>query len=70
MNRVRNGRDLRCGAKSASAGWKWGASRNVKGMSRMGMDLVLGGGEVNVQPRDWRRSADPEEEVDAREPCW
>ena len=69
MKSVRKGRDLRWGARSASVGWKCGASRNVKGMDLMGMDVVLGGGEVNVHPRDCRRSADPEEEVDAREPC-
>lgn len=33
------------------------------------MVLVVEGGGVNTQPRDWRRSAEPEEEVDARLPC-
>ena len=31
---------------------------------------MSGVGGVNVQPRDWRRSAAPEEDVEARLPCY
>jgi len=68
LNMVRNGRDLRCGAMRARAGWYCGARMNVKGMRAMGI-AVCGSGAVKRQPSDWRRSADPEDEVCARLPC-
>jgi hypothetical protein len=41
----------------------------VKGTRAMGMG-VPGVGAVKRQERDWRRSAEPEEEVEALLPCW
>ena len=64
---VRKGRDLRSEERRARDGWKDRASRNWKGVRGMGIGCGEGGGKM--QPRAWRRSADPEDDVDALLPC-
>lgn len=41
----------------------------MNGIEAMGILVVSGDGEVNIHPSDCRRSAEPEEDVDARLPC-
>lgn len=41
----------------------------MNGIEAMGMVVVSGEGDVNMHPRDCRRSAEPDEDVDARLPC-
>lgn len=70
---VRKGRDLRSGERRASDGWKVGARRNWKGVRGMGIECGDEEGREGVgktQPRAWRRSAEPEDEVDALLPCY
>ena len=69
---VRKGRDLRSGERRARDGWKVGARRNWKGDRGIGIGVKRregGGVEGKTQPRACRRSADPEDEVDALLPC-
>lgn len=69
LKSVRKGRDLRCGAMRAREGWKCGAKMKVKGMRAMKRGVpAVGAGKT--QPSDWRMSAEPDKEVDARPPCW
>lgn len=42
----------------------------MKGMRGMGENREEELGGVKIQPRDWRRSAEPEEDVEARLPCY
>lgn len=42
---------------------------NVKGMRAMGI-ATPAVGEAKLHPSDWRRSADPEVDVEARLPCY
>jgi hypothetical protein len=42
----------------------------VNGNLEIGTSVVVEVGGVNIQPKDWRRSAEPEVEVDARLPCY
>lgn len=67
LNSVRKGSALRCGATCANAGWKCGAKRKVNGVRGMCAAPAVGAGKA--QPSAWRRSADPEDEVEARPPC-
>jgi hypothetical protein len=69
LNMVRKGRAFRYGAMNAREGWYCGARMKENGTRGMGI-AMSGVGGVNVQPRDWRRSAAPEEDVDARLPCY
>ena len=68
---VRKGRDLRRGERRARDGWNVGASRNWKGVRGIGIGCGEEGreGGGKTQPRVWRRSAEPEDEVDALLPC-
>lgn len=43
---------------------------NVNGILGIGTSVAVDTGGVNMQPRDCRRSAEPEEDVDARLPCY
>ena len=61
---------MRRGERRAGVGWNMGASRNWKGVR--GMWIGSGdaeGREEKTQPRAWRRSADPEDDVEALLPC-
>ena len=69
LTSVRCGSALRMGAMGARSGWYLGARKKLKyGYGDAGMCARVEGGESGW-PSAWRRSADPEGEVDAQFPC-
>lgn len=66
---MRWGSARRTGASGARRGWKFGARRKVKyGCCAAGMCACVEGG-ASGQPSACSRSADPDDDVDARFPC-